>query len=1188
MRFFTTFLLLLISYSFLFSQKYVNKQWEISNGVPDNINWSASVLDHQNHLVTTGNTLADNQKANILTVKYDEDGNIIWQQEYNHFTNDQDYGTAITVDENDNIYVTGAAFIPIENAYDMVVLKYSPSGALLWSTHYNGESALNDAPSAVSLDGNGHLYVVGGTENEGSNFDYCIIKYTTDGQQLWVKQYDYNNLYDIPVGVEIDGAQNVVITGGSSASTVTWDYATVKLSPEGLLLGEHRLEAEGAGINQPNALAKDAEGNIYVVGKFTNAAGNYDIKVIKLDPQLQLDWSVTFDGEGLDDTANSLVIDDDGNCYITGSVRRSSGAEDLIVIKYNSQGQQEWLRTRQGITVNQKVTGKKVTLQDDNPLIVGEIKSGSEKQILVIEYDKHTGSVVWEEIYEGEYSDNSAGNIHASNQGDVYVTGKSSDGNEETYTTVKYATFQQQNDVIYAGDSPSHRANEVIVKFVPAFVNTSFVNNANQRFGKIQDVLSADIVAVLNANTTVNLERANVVKIFPRLSTAHQHSITRLGRTTPIPEFWSSFLLSFSTETDIDLLIDELNQNSEYIHFAEPNHVYQLFTIPDDDYFQSGEQAALEPTNEFPDADMNVNPAWDIETGKSFTKVGVYDSEIFWGHEGFGDGTFGGSQVVGGWDFVDNMPISSITSPTNSHGTAVSGIIGALRDNNLGVAGIAGGGEDENGQTNAGVSLFSIAVNDGVEGFLNSSNIAPAIVEGAMDDPNANPPGYGLHIMNHSWGGDSFNQLLYNSFGFAFENEVINIISKGNLNTDDLTYPADYKEEWIISIGASGTDGNVKRGNNGDPYFSAAYGEDWSSNFGNNMDVIAPGVTELVATLISPSAPFTAIPDGSTTDFFPDVSDVAPNYQPFGGTSAAAPNVAGVAALMYSNYNTENGRDNNLAPEDVEHLLENFAIDIVGTAANYPEGYDVRNGWGRVNAGETLKHLKAPDCTVYHSGEPDNRNTTFAAGITVHVSSQASSLPAGNYVADRVQITDTYLDIFPPNADILGQWGRLSSTIGVSAINPVSGESSADYDFVVEENVVSVTVTTHAWHILNSINGQNVDIWIPAPPDELSTAYSVHYCNNSTTSVNNEPLEGVIKLLPNPANDFITLTYETDETIAAQLVITDIHGKLILSRKEILSPNSITQLDISNFTSGVYLCQIITNNGTHSDRFIKQ
>src|SRR5690606_4951775 len=106
----------------------------------------------------------------------------------------------------------------------------------------------------------------------------------------------------------------------------------------------------------------------------------------------------------------------------------------------------------------------------------------------------------------------------------------------------------------------------------------------------------------------------------------------------------------------------------------------------------NGNSAGLHPSTSIPDANINIEPAWDYETGDSSVIVGVYDSGVNYAHLDMSHGTFSSSSVKDGYDYFNSAPINATPNPDNQgHGSAVAGIIAAWRNNSFGIAGVAGG-----------------------------------------------------------------------------------------------------------------------------------------------------------------------------------------------------------------------------------------------------------------------------------------------------------------------------------------------------------------------------------------------------------------------------------------------------------------------------------------------------------------
>jgi hypothetical protein len=138
-----------------------------------------------------------------------------------------------------------------------------------------------------------------------------------------------------------------------------------------------------------------------------------------------------------------------------------------------------------------------------------------------------------------------------------------------------------------------------------------------------------------------------------------------------------------------------LNTLWPIIEYAHPNYIYQFYVLPNDASFVAGDQAGLHPNALFPNANININSAWDLTVGRNIVRVGVYDGGINWDHEDYSQdnsGTWGQSRVKGGWDWTRGIHPSTATNiDLDGHGSSCAGIIGAIRNNDRGVAGVAGG-----------------------------------------------------------------------------------------------------------------------------------------------------------------------------------------------------------------------------------------------------------------------------------------------------------------------------------------------------------------------------------------------------------------------------------------------------------------------------------------------------------------
>lgn len=204
-----------------------------------------------------------------------------WIRKYNGPGNYNDVGRAIAVDKSGNVYVAGES--PGSGTYrDYAVLKYNKAGQLLWEARYNGTGNGDDYAYAIAVDGAGNVYVTGSSAGKSSGNDFATVKYDKSGKLVWAKRFSgAGNRGDAAFAIAVDGKGNVYVTGESVGATSQRDILTIKYSSAGNQVWVKRYNGQGNGDDSGFAIALDSAGNAHVSGYTQGSDSGMDFIVIK-------------------------------------------------------------------------------------------------------------------------------------------------------------------------------------------------------------------------------------------------------------------------------------------------------------------------------------------------------------------------------------------------------------------------------------------------------------------------------------------------------------------------------------------------------------------------------------------------------------------------------------------------------------------------------------------------------------------------------------------------------------------------------------------------------------------------------------------------------------------------------------------------------------------------------------------
>ncbi|HEV7238228.1 MAG TPA: PQQ-binding-like beta-propeller repeat protein [Thermoanaerobaculia bacterium] len=317
----------------------------------------------------------------------------------------------------------GHAFVAatLDSAASALVVKYTPDGALAWSSGYNAFGS--DFVAGIAADGNGNAIVSIRSDAGGANgMDVVAVKFAAaNGSTLWTYRDARSGNIEAAQPV-VDPAGNVFVGGYFTTSPLLF---RVNGATGGLLWSA--VHPNSRGQDRSRGAVVDASGDVIAAIDSGSSYGNGAMAAVKYAPATgAVIWSSKVDNGQIATSANAIAVDSAGYVFVAGV---QIGPESLVLAQFNSAGAFQWMRKLSITTPSVKALA---TDAAGNVIVLGGTWVSGNRNVVTAKYDRN-GNLIWQRMYDSGSADDPAA-VAVDPAGDVVVA-----IDADVWQVVKYA-----------------------------------------------------------------------------------------------------------------------------------------------------------------------------------------------------------------------------------------------------------------------------------------------------------------------------------------------------------------------------------------------------------------------------------------------------------------------------------------------------------------------------------------------------------------------------------------------------------------------------------------------------------------------------------------------------------------------------------------------------------------------------
>ncbi len=303
-------------------------------GANSDISLNAIKLSDNNYIIVGSTFSGDNTNSDILLIKVNNNGDIVWNKSFGSLA--FDYCNAIAEDESGNLYLTGNS--NLKGSKDIFLIKTDKDGNLLWEKYYEEEGIQSATGICITQNA---IYLNGYTNNlTGGDYDLYVTNTDKEGNIIWQKKIGGTGS---ELASNIITKDDYIVCAGSTGSfnAVNRDMLAIKMDFQGNIVWQKNLNRNN--FDSAGKIIATLDGGFTFIGNSDRHGSDFmDISIFKLTDAGVKKWGVYKEAYNYYDYGADITEIDKNMFIAIGNCKIDNYNNDILITEVDSLGNTQW------------------------------------------------------------------------------------------------------------------------------------------------------------------------------------------------------------------------------------------------------------------------------------------------------------------------------------------------------------------------------------------------------------------------------------------------------------------------------------------------------------------------------------------------------------------------------------------------------------------------------------------------------------------------------------------------------------------------------------------------------------------------------------------------------------------------------------------------------------------------------